>query len=137
MVIDHIGIVVKSIDEGIKRWETFFDYKQMTEIVINSIQNVKVVFLHKSGSLVIKLIQPIDDSSPVFMFAKKGGGIHHLCFRCDNLNNEIERMKGLGLRILTEPQSGEAFCNEKIAFIYAKEGLNIELIETDLKYGLL
>lgn len=136
MVIDHIGIVVKSIDEGIKRWETIFDYKQMTQIVINSIQNVKVVFLHKPNSIIIKLIQPIDEVSPISNFSKKGGGLHHLCFRCDNLNDEIKRIKGLGLRILTEPEPGEAFCNEKIAFIYAKEGLNIELIETDLKYGL-
>ena len=137
MVIDHIGIVVKSIDEGIKRWETIFNYKQMTQIVINSIQNVKVVFLYKSNSVIIKLIQPIDDTTPISKFAKKGGGLHHLCFRCDNLENEINRIKGLGLRVLTEPEPGEAFCNEKIAFIYAKEGLNIELIETELKYGLL
>jgi methylmalonyl-CoA/ethylmalonyl-CoA epimerase len=137
MVIDHIGIVVKSIDDGIKRWETIFNYKQMTQIVINSIQNVKVVFLQKPDSILIKLIQPIDDNSPISNFSKKGGGIHHLCFKCDNLNNEIKRIKGLGLRILTEPEPGEAFCNEKIAFIYAKDGLNIELIDTDLKYGLL
>ncbi len=137
MVIDHIGIVVKSIDEGIKRWETIFQYKQMTQIVINTIQKVKVVFLHKSDSIIIKLIEPIDDSSPISKFAKSGGGIHHLCFKCDNMDNEIKRIKELGLRILTEPEPGEAFCNEKIAFFYAREGLNIELIDTDLKYGLL
>ena len=137
MQIDHIGIVVKSIEDGIKRWEKIFDYKQMTQIVTNSIQKVRVVFLSKPNSTLIKLIQPVDESSSVFTFAKKGGGIHHLCFRCDNLIDELERIKQLGLRILTEPESGEAFCNEKIAFIYAKEGLNIELIETDLKYGLL
>lgn len=137
MVIDHIGIVVKSIDEGIKRWETIFQYKQMTQIVINTIQKVKVVFLHKSDSIIIKLIEPIDVSSSISQFSKKGGGLHHICFKCDNLDNEIKRIRELGLRVLTEPEPGEAFCNEKIAFIYAKEGLNIELIETDLKYGLL
>ena len=137
MVIDHIGIVVKSLDEGIKRWESIFNYKQMTQIVINSVQNVKVVFLHKPNSIIIKLIQPIDEDSPISKFSKKGGSLHHLCFRCDNLENEINRIKRLGLRILTEPEPGEAFCNEKIAFVYAKEGLNIELIETDLKFGLL
>jgi len=137
MVIDHIGIVVKSIDEGIKRWESIFSYKQMTRIVINTIQNVKVVFLHKPDSITIKLIQPIDASSPISKFTKNSGGIHHLCFKCNDLNFEIKRIKGLGLRILTEPEPGEAFCNEKIAFVYAKEGLNIELIDTDLKYGLL
>jgi methylmalonyl-CoA/ethylmalonyl-CoA epimerase len=137
MVIDHIGIVVKSIEVGIKRWETVFGYKQMTQIVINSIQKVRVVFLQKKDSVTIKLVQPIDDKSPVSNFAKKGGGIHHLCFKCDNLDNELERMGKLGIRVLTEPEPGEAFCDEKIAFVYAKEGVNIELIDTELKKGLL
>lgn len=137
MVIDHIGIVVKSIEDGIKRWESVFEYRQMTQIVINSKQKVKVVFLSKTNSTLIKLVQPMDETSSVFAFAKRGGGIHHLCFKCKSLNNELERIKKLGLRILTEPETGEAFCNEKIAFIYAKEGLNIELIETDLKCGII
>jgi hypothetical protein len=33
MVIDHTGIVVKSIEEGISHWENVFSYKQMREIV--------------------------------------------------------------------------------------------------------
>ena len=44
MVVDHIGIVVKSIEEGISYWEKVFGYKQMTEIVINTRQKVKAVF---------------------------------------------------------------------------------------------
>jgi methylmalonyl-CoA/ethylmalonyl-CoA epimerase len=137
MVIDHIGIVVKSIEEGINKWENVFEYKQMTKIVINSIQKVRVVFLQKADSITIKLIQPLDEGSPAYKFAKNGGGLHHLCFKCDNLDKELIRIKELGFRILTEPEPGEAFCNEKIAFFYAKDGLNIELIDTELKYGLI
>ena len=137
MVIDHIGIVVRSIEEGINKWERVFEYKQMTQIVINSIQKVRVVFLQKTNSITIKLIQPLDESSPVYKFAKNGGGLHHLCFKCSNLSDELTRLKELGFRILTEPEPGEAFCNEKIAFFYAKDGLNIELIDTELKYGLI
>ena len=53
MVIDHISIAVKNIMEGITYWESVFGYKQMTEIVINSLQKVKVVFLKKEKSLTI------------------------------------------------------------------------------------
>ena len=63
----------------------------------------------------------------------KGGGIHHLCFKCENMNIELQRLSELGLRILSDPQPGEAFENENIAFVYAKQGLNIELISTDKK----
>ncbi len=133
MIIDHIGLVVKSIEKGIEHWEKVFGYKKMTDIVINSRQKVRVVFLCKKNSLTVKLIQPVDDSSPVHKFALKGGGLHHLCFKCKDMDKELERLSGKGLRILTPPQPGEAFENENIAFVFAKHGLNIELIETDRK----
>jgi methylmalonyl-CoA/ethylmalonyl-CoA epimerase len=137
MVIDHIGLVVKSIDKGIEHWEKVFEYRQMTEVVINSRQKVKVVFLCKENSLTVKLIEPTDETSSVFRFAMKGGGLHHMCFKCNDMNNELQRLSEMGLRVLTAPQPGEAFENENVAFIYAKHGLNIELIETDKKAKLL
>jgi len=133
MVVDHIGIVVKSIEEGISYWEKVFGYKQMTEMVINTRQKVKVVFLTKENSLLIKLIEPTDETSPVFRIAKKGGGLHHLAFRCKEINEEITRLKSLGLRVITNPQPGEAFENNQIAFLLGDQALNIELIDTDKK----
>jgi len=79
MIIDHIGIVVKSLQEGILHWKRVFGYNQMTEPVINNRQKVKVVFLSKEKSLTIKLLEPIDETSSVYTFSKRGGGLHHLC----------------------------------------------------------
>ena len=137
MDIDHVGIVVKSLEKGIEHWKRVFKYEQLTNIVVNTRQKVKVVFLSKGKSLKVKLIEPLDNTSTVYRFAKKGGGLHHLCFRCENVDEEIIRLKQLGLRILAEPQPGEAFGNEKIAFVYAKTGVNIELIDTDKLAGLI
>lgn len=131
MKIDHIGIVVKSIEKGIAHWEKVFGYRQYTEIIKNTRQKVKVVFLEKHDSLPVKLIEPVDETSPVFRFAKGGGGLHHLCFKCDDLAEELNRLQELGLRILFPQQPGEAFKNEDIAFVFAKQGLNVELIDTD------
>lgn len=133
MIIDHLGIVVKSIEEGIKHWENVFGYRQITDVVINSRQNVRVVFLSKEDSLTIKLVEPIDRASPADNLARKGGGLHHICFRCDDISRELSRLREMGLRVLAEPQPGEAFENEKIAFVFGKQGLNIELIDTDKK----
>jgi methylmalonyl-CoA/ethylmalonyl-CoA epimerase len=137
MRIDHIGIAVKSLETAIEYWKTVFDYNQMTEIVCNSRQNVRVVFLSKKNSIVIKLIEPIDETSPIYRFTKKGGGLHHLCFACSEIMETLEDLKVKGLRVLAEPQPGEAFENEKIAFLYAKNTLNIELIDTDKRAKLL
>ncbi|MDF1545193.1 MAG: VOC family protein [bacterium] len=137
MVIDHIGIVVKDINKGIAHWEKIFGYQQMTEIVLNTRQKVRVVFLHKPDSQMIKLIEPSDETSPIYAFSKKGGGLHHLCFKCDDLNAQLGELSEKGLRILAHPQPGEAFENNDIAFFYAQQGLNVELIDTDKKANRL
>jgi len=137
MNIDHIALVVPSIEEAIKHWEKVFGYRQQTKVIENTRQKVFVVFLQKKNSLSIKLVAPVDETSPVFRFAKRGGGLHHLCFKCDNLQQEIMRMEGLGLRLLTPPEPGEAFAYEDIAFVFAKHGLNIELIDTDKRAGII
>jgi methylmalonyl-CoA/ethylmalonyl-CoA epimerase len=66
-----------------------------------------------------------------------GGGFHHICFKCSNLDEKIFELKNKGLKMLVPPQPGEAFNNNNIAFLLAKYGVNIELIDTDEKSGLL
>lgn len=130
MVIDHVGIVVKSIEQAVKEWATVFGYAQATEIVTNTRQKVRVTFLSKPGSLPVKLVEATDPTSPVFALGQRGGGLHHLCFKSGSVDAEMKRMRALGIRTLAEPQPGEAFEDEKIAFVFAA-GLNVELIDTD------
>src|SRR6185436_8530133 len=103
MVIDHIGIVVRSIEEGAEHWRRVFGYEPVTEIVVNTRQKVRVIFLRKMGSVEIKLIEPIDETSPISTFAKRGGGLHHLCMRCASVDEELARLNALGLRTLRPP----------------------------------
>ena len=135
MVIDHIGIVVRSLEEGIQQWETSFGYKPSTDIVVNARQQVRIVFLAKEGSVIVKLVEPVAPDSPVFAFARRGGGLHHLCFRCESIDDAISKLKGDGALCLNPPEPGEAFNNNKIAFLLAKNHLNIELIDSSEKTG--
>ena len=137
MKVDHVGVVVKSFVKAVPHWEKVFGYSQCTDVVVNTRQKVKVVFLRKKDSLPVKLVEPVGENSPVYRFARKGGGLHHLCFRCDNVAREVRRMDDLGLRILAPAQPGEAFDNEDIAFVFAKQGLNIELIDTEKRAQMI
>lgn len=137
MIIDHLGIVVKSIEDGIVYWREVFKYNQMTDIVINSTENVRVVFLNKKNSVIIKLIEPMNNKSAVYAFAKKGGGLHHLCFRCDDIEKQIDTLKDKGLRVVVKPTPGEAFLNNNIAFLLGQNRLTIELIDTSEKAAVI
>lgn len=135
MIIDHIGIVVRSLDQGIRQWETVFGYAKSSEIVTNSRQKVRVVFLSKTDSLTVKLVEPSDASSSVFPLARRGGGLHHVCFRCDDLGAEVGLLREKGARLVVPPEPGEAFCGNQIAFVLVENNLNIELIDTAEKAG--
>jgi methylmalonyl-CoA/ethylmalonyl-CoA epimerase len=136
MVVDHLGIVVRSLEEGIQHWERLFGYHRSSSIVTNTRQKVRVVFLSKPDSLTIKLIAPSEPASPISAFARKGGGLHHLCFRCDDLKSGIPALQEKGARLIVAPQPGEAFKNKDIAFFLAGN-LNVELIDTAEKEGYL
>lgn len=135
MIIDHIGVVVPDLELALKQWETLFGYQRNSDIVQNTRQKVRVVFLTKENSLTVKLIEPAAADSPVSQMARKGGGLHHLCFRCPALEAEISQLLKRGARLLVPPQPGEAFNNHPIAFMLAGNNLNVELIDTTEKRG--
>lgn len=135
MVIDHIGVVVGSLEDGIKQWDEMFGYRVASEVVLNTHQEVNVVFLAKADSIPVKLVQPVGVGSPIAAFARRGGGLHHICFRCDDLEVEVPLLKSKGARLIVPPRPGEAFNNKDIAFLLARNNLNIELIDTTEKTG--
>jgi methylmalonyl-CoA/ethylmalonyl-CoA epimerase len=135
MIVDHIGIVVPCLEQGIDQWETLFGYEQNSDIVLNTRQKVRVVFLSKRDSLTVKLIEPSGPDSPIYQAARRGGGLHHLCFRCSELQIEISELEKRGARLIVAPQPGEAFGDNPIAFMLAGHNINFELIDTDEKRG--
>jgi len=137
MKIDHICFAVKNISEGISYWEDLFGYRQMTEVIVNSLQKVKVSFLCKEDSMLVKLIEPLAGNQSLVNFVNRGGGFHHLCFRVEDMDKQISELKEKGLLMLVPPQPGEAFNNHDIAFMLARNGLNVELIDTSEKAGII
>ena len=135
MQIDHIAIAVRSIEKAVPQFCRLTGYRTKTQKVTNTRHKVNVLFLEKTGSLDIKLIEPSDADSPLWDFVKKGGGLHHLCFKVADVNQTCAELKQQGARILAPPAPGEAFDDGLIAFCYLGLGVNAELIDTDARRG--
>lgn len=131
MNLDHVCIAVRKIDIARDKLCELLGYVPRTEKVVNTRQKVVVQFLQKAGSIDIKLIEPSDLTSPIIDFVKKGGGLHHLCFRAEHGATAIQELCDKGARVITEQQPGEAFNDNLIAFLFLGSGLNIEIIDTD------
>jgi methylmalonyl-CoA/ethylmalonyl-CoA epimerase len=134
--IDHIGVAVRSIDAAVESLHRLFGYRPKTTKVTNTRQQVNVVFLSKEGSLDIKLIEPSKPDSPLWDFVRKGGGLHHLCFKVPDVQTCCADLKSKGARVLAHPAPGEAFDDHLISFLYVGQGLNVELIDTDERRNL-
>jgi methylmalonyl-CoA/ethylmalonyl-CoA epimerase len=135
MILDHVGIAVRSIERAARQWAEAFGYQPVSPLVENGRQKVNVLFLARPGSLPVKLIEPTDASSPIEGLAQRGGGLHHLCFRCESLDAEVARLRAMGLRVLAPPQAAEAIEDGRIAFVYVGEGLTVELLQVPGQAG--
>ncbi len=88
MKIDHIGIAVKSIEKSKQFYEALG--LEVSHIEVVEEQGVKTAFL-KIGESNIELLEPLNESSPVFKFLeKRGGGIHHIAIEVKNIEKVLE-----------------------------------------------
>jgi methylmalonyl-CoA/ethylmalonyl-CoA epimerase len=125
--LDHIGIAVRSLETA-KIYEAMGLTIEHVETVAT--QRVKTAFL-SVGDSNLELLEPTDPESTVAKFIeKRGEGIHHLCFRVDNIEEHLTRLKGQGYRLINEaPVPGAHGC--RVAFLHpsAGNGVLIELSE--------
>jgi methylmalonyl-CoA epimerase len=126
-VLDHIGIAVKSLDAA-KIYEDLGLTIEHVEVV--ETQKVKTAFL-SVGDSSLELLEPTGPDSTVAKFIeKRGEGIHHLCFRVDDIDAHLARLKALGYRLINETAvPGAHGC--RVAFLHpaAGNGVLIELSE--------
>ncbi len=115
--IDHIGIAVKSLDNALKFYETLGIKPYHFEEVES--QKVKTAFI-KVGDTNIELLESTSEEGPIAKYiAKKGEGIHHICYEVENVGLALEKMKSEGFKLIDEnPKPGAH--GKIVAFIHPK-----------------
>lgn len=127
--IEHIGIAVKSLEESNNLFKTLLGsapYK--IEEVLS--ENVITSFF-MAGENKVELLQATSEESAISKFIeKKGEGVHHIAFAVENIENEIERLKNEGFKMIHDaPKEGAD--NKLIAFLHPKStnGVLVELCQ--------
>ncbi len=132
MKLSHIGILVKDINEGIKHHESLFGFKQLTAIVDDPTQKVRVVLMGHSDEdpVKIELIAPIGEDSPVTDLLKKRQSLYHLCFEVADIEEAKSQARKNGAVIISQPVEAPLFDDRKICFLFTKDHYVIELVES-------
>jgi methylmalonyl-CoA/ethylmalonyl-CoA epimerase len=128
--LDHVGVVVHSIDESLKTYCEQLGFKLLQRLLIPE-QQVEAAFLD-AGNSTIELIAPTDTTSGTARFLQnRGEGTHHVCYEVEDLVAALAELRAQGVRLIDEtPRRG---VHGLVAFVHPKatHGMMIELLQKD------
>jgi methylmalonyl-CoA epimerase len=127
--IDHVGIAVDDLDAAVELYSQTFEMP-VQHRETNDDEGVEAVLLGV-GESHVELLAPLGDDTPVGKFiAKRGPGMHHTAYRCDDIGKALEQCRERGLRPIDEkPRVG--IRNSLVAFLHPSTAgrVLIELVQ--------
>jgi methylmalonyl-CoA/ethylmalonyl-CoA epimerase len=129
MKIDHLGIAVRSLSDSLNFYRDALGLELSgTEEVQD--QGVRVALL-PAGESRIELLEPFSEDTPVGRFiARRGEGLHHICYEVDDLASKLVDLRSRGIRLLDGyPRRGAE--GKLVAFLHpaSASGVLVELVE--------
>ncbi len=127
--VDHIGIAVPDLDAAIALYASTAGTAVTLREKLED-RGVELAFLNTGGTK-LELLMPLRDGTPIATFlAKRGPGLHHVCYQVNNIRQEMERLRQLGAKLIdTTPRPGAS--GTLIAFLEPQSfsGVLTELCE--------
>ncbi|HEU5051125.1 MAG TPA: methylmalonyl-CoA epimerase [Gemmatimonadales bacterium] len=125
--IAHVGIAVPDLDSAAAFYRDVLGLHPHPVEVADGADILSFPF----GESEIELLAPRDSDGPIARFlARRGAGIHHVCYRVSDLDGALERCRREGYRLIDEtPRTGAG--GRRIAFVHPKAtgGILLELTE--------
>lgn len=126
--VDHLGIAVRSIEEG----RRFYEALGLAVTAIEEVpqEGVRVAFI-PCGETAIELLEPTADDSPIAKFLeKRGPGLHHVCLGSNGVRADDARLRAAGFEVLRpEPTQGAGGCWVQFVHPRSAGGVLVELSE--------
>lgn len=130
MRLHHVGYAVIDLASSAALYERRLGYVSTTGSIHDPDQTAVVQFLVLRGDRVyLELVAPDGPSSKLSSAAKRGGGLHHLCYTCGLLEETIAHLESTGMKLISEPRPGIAFGGRRICWLLGQDPLPIELVE--------
>ena len=139
LTLDHVAIAVPDLNEAIARWAEDLGLVLSGTEDVESAQTSTAFFpvTDPERPARIELVAPLDDAGPIKAHVeKRGPGIHHICFRTDDVVRDMERLKAKGYRFTSDAPTPGAH-GTRVIFIHPKStgGVLIELAEHPAEHG--
>jgi methylmalonyl-CoA epimerase len=123
----HVGIAVPRIADALPFYRDVLGLEPGHPETADGATIVSLPF----GDVAVELLEPRDAESPIAKFlARRGPGIHHVCYRVPDLDRALERCRAAGYQLVdATPRRGAG--GRRIAFLHPKAtaGILLELTE--------
>jgi methylmalonyl-CoA/ethylmalonyl-CoA epimerase len=123
--LDHVAIAVSSLEDACRLFELLSNQPSSTPETLES-QGVRVAFC---GSL--EVLEPLSPDTTVGRFLeRRGPGLHHVAYRCDDVQAELERLSAAGVDLVdARPRRGAR--GHLVAFLHPRStgGVLVELVQ--------
>ena len=97
--INHLGIAVKTLEEGLAVWRDGLGLK-VEKLVDMPEKGLRIAFL-PCGETMIELLAPLGENSEIQAFLdKRGGGIHHVCLEVADVAAATAQASAHGMQLL-------------------------------------
>ena len=125
--IAHVGVAVSDLDAALAFYRDVLGIEPHPP---EQVDGATILSL-SLGESDIELMAPTAADTPVGKFlAKRGPGIHHICYRVPDLDAALRACREAGYRLIDEvPRAGAA--GRRIAFVHPKATAGILLELTD------
>ena len=107
-LIDHVGVAVSDLDEAIALYQGRLGMPLAHRETVAE-QGVEAVLLDV-GECHVELLRPLAPETAVGKFLdRKGPGLHHVAYRVDDIDAELERLRSEGIELIDQsPAPGSA-----------------------------
>jgi methylmalonyl-CoA epimerase len=129
--IVHMAVVVQDLDAALRVYHEVLGLP-LERVEDVAAEKVRIALLPlPEGDAKVELVQPTAEDTGIARFlAKRGEGMHHICFEVDDIQAAMAEMAASGLQVLEEePRLGSQ--GQKYVFVHPKSahGVLIELYE--------
>ena len=127
--VDHIGFVVRDLDEAVAFYSRTFDVSEWQRIAMPERHMHAAVT--RVGAMLLELIAPTSDEASFAKFLReRGPGMHHVGYRVDDIAAALAQARERGIQLIDEV-ARPGMHNTLVAFLHPKstQGVLIELVQ--------
>jgi methylmalonyl-CoA/ethylmalonyl-CoA epimerase len=124
--LDHLAILVGDTEEALKTWH---DRVGLTVLYSEVVNNGALRLTHLDlGNTHLQLVEPLQPDHPLRTWLDKNGpGLHHFCFRVDDVGQAFVELPKQGLPVAAAPHQGTQGKRALFLDKSATQGVQVEV----------